>query len=101
MYHNSIFLFFVLGWIAFTSGFTRRWCSFRIYSNRLVFGFTETYVRLLTAFGNKINNMLFHYVKLWGDFNMRPVFSEEAHKAFYFGPYKWKNRQFNSKQIKA
>ena len=45
--------------------------------------------------------MLFHYVKLWGDFNMRPVFSEEAHTAFYFGPYKWKNRQFNSKQIKA
>ena len=42
--------------------------------------------------------MLFHHVKLWGDFNMRPVFLEEAHKAFYFGPYKWKNRQFNSKQ---
>ena len=42
--------------------------------------------------------MLFHCVQLWGDFNMRPVFSEEAQKSFYFGPYKWKNRQFNSKQ---
>ena len=42
--------------------------------------------------------MPFHYVKLWGDFNIRPVSLEGVRKAFYFGPYKWKNRQFNCKQ---
>ena len=74
--------------------FYRKICSIQLIELIIEFN-------LLTTFGNKINNILFHYVKLWGDFNMGPVFSEEARKAFYFGPYKWKNRQFNSKQIKA